>query len=282
MPPPKKSSAGLVIAVMLVVIILIVVLLAYVFVLAPGDENGGKSHSVTYEEFLDDIDFDLESMAVTFDSFDDGDVVDITGTISKIKLADVPSGVVGVDSGTWTIVYFEQPSGSAMTIYDGFAYKGDISDDYTVGEEGTVTVHIVEMSALGITAEYPEEYMTADMAESYIMVPTAALDFTETAPGNYTGTIVSTSGAIYLNDIRIEIEDYSASSYGSDDGDLTDDSPEEVDVWYGDLALEFTDVNDNNKLDAADVIILTNAGSGDEITISDTYSYEEIVSYTII
>jgi hypothetical protein len=54
-----------------------------------------------------------------------------------------------------------------------------------------------------------------------------------------------------------------------------------VDVWYGDLFLEFTDANNNNKLDAADVFKLTNAEPGDEITIYDTYSYEEIASYTI-
>jgi hypothetical protein len=63
---------------------------------------------------------------------------------------------------------------------------------------------------------------------------------------------------------------------------LTDDSPEQVDLWYGDLVLEFTDVNDNNKLDAADVFTLTDAGSGDEITIYDTNSYDEIVVYTIV
>jgi hypothetical protein len=238
--------------------------------------------TVMYEDFLDDINIDISSMVVTFDSYDDGDIVDVVGTVENIRFADVPSGVVGLDSGTWTIVYFEPPSSSTMIIFDSFAYKGDISDEYTVGEEGTVTVHIVEMSAMGITMEYPEESMTADMLEDYILVPTASMDFTETSPGNYTGGIVSASAEIYLNEIEIEIYDSSSGSYGTDDGDLTDDSPEEVDVWYGNLTLEFTDVNDNSKLDAADVFTLTNADSGDEITIYDTYSYDEIASYTII
>jgi hypothetical protein len=205
MHPPRKSNAGLVIVVMLVVVILIVVLLAYLFVLAPGD-NGGKSHSVTYEEFIDDINFDLESMSVTFDSYDDGDVVKITGTVAKVKLADVPTGVTGVDSGPWTIIYFESSGGSEMVIYDAFAYKGDITDDYTVGEKGTITVHIVEMSLMGITAEYPEEYMTADMIDNYIEAPTASMDFTETSPGNYTGSVVSTSTTIYLNETKIPVQ----------------------------------------------------------------------------
>jgi hypothetical protein len=108
------------------------------------------------------------------------------------------------------------------------------------------------------------------------------MDFTETSPGNYTGGIVSASAEIYLNEIEINIFDSSSGYSGTDDGDLTDDSPEEVDVWYGDLALEFTDANDNNKLDAGDVFTLTNAESGDEITIYDSYSYDEIALYTII
>ncbi len=238
--------------------------------------------TVTYEDFIDDINIDISSMVVTFDSYDDGDIVDVVGTVEKVKLADVPSGVGGLDSGTWTIVYFEQPSGSAMVIYDSFAYSGDLKSDYTIGEEGTVRVHIKEMSAMGITMEYPEEFMTADMVEDYIQVPTASMDFTETSPGNYTGGIVSASAEIYLNEIEIEIYDSSSGYSGSDDGDLTDDSPEEVDVWYGNLTLEFTDANNNKKLDAGDVFTLTNAESGDEITIFDTYSYEEIASYTII
>jgi hypothetical protein len=281
MPPPRKSSAGLVIGVILVVIILIVVLLAYLFMAAPGGDNGEKTHKVTYEEFIDDINIDISSMAVTFDSFDDGDVVEITGTVAKVKLTDVPPGVAGIDSGTWTIVYFETPGGPSMAIYDCFAYKGDISGQYTIGEKGTITVHIVEMSIMGMTMEYPEEYMTADMIDNYILVPSAAMDFTETSPGNYTGGVVSTSSVIYLNEIEIEIEDYSSGYYGTDDGDLTDNDPEEVDVWYGDLFLEFSDVNDNDKLDAGDVFTLTNAEPGDEITIYDTNSYEEIVVYTI-
>jgi hypothetical protein len=273
---------------MIVALILIIAALTYLFVFAGEEDkkdNGtGEDNypTVTYEDFLDDINIDISSMVVTFDSYDDGDIVDVVGTVENIRFADVPSGVGGLDTGIWTIIYFEPPDGSAFPIYDSFAYSGDLKSDYTIGEEGTVRVHIKEMSAMGITMEYPDECMTADMVEDYLQVPSASLDFTETSPGNYTGGIVSSSSEIYLNEIEIEIYDSSSGYSGTDDGDLTDDRHEEVDVWYGNLDLEFTDTNDNNKLDAGDVFTLTNAESGDEITIYDTYSYDEIASYTIV
>jgi hypothetical protein len=273
---------------MIVAMILIIATLTYLFVFAGEEDkkdNGtGEDNipTVTYEDFLDDINLDMGSMAVTFDSYDDGDIVDVVGIVENVRFADVPSGVGGYEAGTWTIIYFESPGASTFPIYDKFAYSGDLKSDYSIGEEGTVRVHIKEMSAMGITMEYPEEYMTADMVEDYLQVPSASMDFTETSPGNFTGGIVSSSAEIYLDEIEIEIYDFSSDSYGTDDGDLTDDRPEEVEVWYGNLALEYTDANDNNKLDAGDVFTLTNAESGDEITIYDTYNYDEIASYTIV
>ncbi len=280
-PPPKKSKKGVVIGVVVVVAILIVAALAYLFIFA--GEEGPKEYSATYEEFLNDIKIDPSTFSVTFKTYDDGDIVDITGTVEKIKLADVPPGTAGVDSGTWTIIYFESPSPTSVAVFDCFAYEGDMSDEYPVGEKGTVRVHIKKMSAMGITMEYPEECMTAETLEDYISAPTAALDFTESplSSGNFTGGIVSASDVIYLSDIKIEIYDSSTSWTGEDDGDLTDNDPEEIDVWFGNLYCEFTDVNDNDKLDAADIIQLFNAESGDRIEIQDLSSEDTIASYTI-
>jgi hypothetical protein len=278
-PPPKKSKKGLVIGVVVVVTILIVAMLAYLFVFA--GEDGAKTYSATYEEFLNDMEVDISSMSVNFKTYDDGDIVDVTGTVDRVKLADVPAGTVGTDAGTWTLVYFEPPDASTMVMYDCFAYKGDKSDEYTVGEEGTVRVHIKKMSYGGMNMEYPEECVTADAVEDYIQVPTAAFDFTETTSGNYTGGLISASDTIYLSDIEIVIYDDSTGISGDDDGDLTDDSPEEIEVWYGNLHLEYTDANDNDKLDAADVFNLYDADSGDRITIRDYDTYDTIGSYTV-
>jgi hypothetical protein len=268
-----------VIGVVVVVVILVVAMLAYLFVFAA--EEGSKTYSATYEEFLNDMNIDSSTMSITFKTYDDGDKVDITGTVDKVKLANVPAGTAGADAGTWTLIYFEPPSPAAIVMYDCFAYKGDKSGEYTVGEEGTVRVHIKKMSAMGITMEYPEECMQADAVEDYIEVPTAALSFTEMSPGNYTGSIVSSSADIYLSDIEIEIYDDSTGWTGDDDGDLTDGNPEEIDVWYGDLYLEYTDVNDNDKLDATDIITLTDADPGDRVTIRDYDTWDTIASYTI-
>jgi hypothetical protein len=264
-----------VIGVVVVVVILIVAMLAYLFVFA-GDE-GPKKYSATYEEFLNDM--DINSMK--FKTYDDGDIVDVTGTVEKVKLADVPAGTVGADAGTWTLVYFEPPDASTMVMYDCFAYKGDKSGEYTVGEKGTIRVHIKKMSLLGVSMEYPEEALTAETVESYIQVPTAAFDFTETSPGNYTGGLISASADIFLSDIEIVLYDASWGFSGSDDGDLTDDSPEEIDVSYSNLHLEFTDANNNDKLDAGDVFNIYDADSGDRVTIRDYDTWDTIGSYTV-
>jgi hypothetical protein len=168
-----------------------------------------------------------------------------------------------------------------MVMYDCFAYKGDKSGEYTVGQEGTVRVHIKKMSYGGMSMEYPEECVTADTVEDYIQVPTAAMDFTETSPGNFTGSIVSASDDIFLSDIEILLYDASWGFSGYDDGDLTDDDPEEIDFSYSDLLLEFTDVNANDKLDAADIFNIYDADSGDKITIRDNDTDDDIASWEV-
>ncbi len=277
MPPPKKSKAGVVIGVMVIVIILIVALLAYLFVLAPGSEEEDIP-TITIEELNKDI--QVTETGMDFKSYDKGDEIYVTGTIKSMKLADVPSGNIGVSSGTWTILFFENPNTTA--IINTFAYKGDIRSDYTVGSQAKIKIKIDEIALMGISSEYPKEWLDASMVSMYVEIPTAVLDFTQSGPGNYTGSIVSSSADIFLDEIEIEIEDSSSGYSGTDDGDLTDDSPEEVSVWYGNLALKFTDANDNNMLDAGDVFILTSAEPGDEITIYDSNSYDEIASYTIV
>jgi hypothetical protein len=276
MGPPKKSKGGLVIVVMLLVIVLIVALLAYMLVLAPGGDE--DIPTITIKELNDDI--QTSETGMDFKSYDKGDEIYVTGIVEKIKIAEVPSDTVGVSSGTWTIIFFENPN--ATTVVNNFAYKGDLRSDYTVGEEGKIKIKIDELSIMGISSEFPKQWFDATMVGMYIDIPTAALDFTETSSGVYTGGLISSTSDIYLNDINIEIEDSSSGSYGYDDGDLTDDNPEEVEDWYENLLLEFTDVNDNDKLDAGDIFTLTNAEPGDIITIYDSDSYEEIVSYTII
>lgn len=92
---------------------------------------------------------------------------------------------------------------------------------------------------------------------------------------------MSSSGIIMLRDIAISIYDDSSGGYGYDDGDLTDDDPEEIGTKYGEIVLEYTDVNGNKKLDTVEVINLYNAQPGDTIEIEDTLNYGMIACYSI-
>lgn len=293
-PPPKKSKKGVVVAVMVVVIILIIGALAYIFVFTGDEDKKGNGTGddnipiVTYEDFLDDINVDFGSMAVTFDSYEDGDIIDVVGTVKNLRFANVPSGVIGLESGIWTIIYFESPGVSSLPIFEKFAYPGDLKSDYTIGEEGTVRVHIKEISAMGYTMEYPEESMTADMLNDYLVVPNVSLTFTQTTPGNYTGSITSSSDIVRLEDIEITIYDSSEDATGYSDWDLTDDNPETVETYRGDLVLEFWDENNDDMLDLGDTFKLKYAEPGDEVELLDSIAYDpdsgdqlSITKYTV-
>jgi hypothetical protein len=255
--------------------------MAYLFVLKPDENGNGGASTITYSELCNDIKIDMATTSMSFKSYDDGDVLNVVGSVENIRTANVPPGTALVDPGPWTIVYFEESGGTSFEIYNGFAYKGDLKSDYTVGEEATITIHIKEISAMGMSMEYPEEWMTTSMIETYMEAPNIALVFTETTPGNYTGSITSTSDIMPLSDLNIEIYDASASSTGGDDDDLTDDDPEVIDTWSGDLLLEFRDVNDNDILDSVDTFTISYAENGDEITLEDDLTWETITTYTI-
>jgi hypothetical protein len=277
--PPKKSKKGIIIAVVVVVAILVLATMAYVlFSGSEDDEDNGDIPTVTFDELMDDVDIDTSTMSMTFKSYDDGDELNVIGKVESVRTADVPSGIFGVDPGIWTLITFES---QGADIWDQFAYKGDIRSDYTIGENGTIRIQISGMSMAGITAEYPDEALTASMITDYIEIPDITLEFTETSPGNYTGGITSDSDIMPLKDLGIEIYDSSSSSHGYDDGDLTDEDPEEIEVWSGNLVLEFRDINNDKMLDPQDTITLTHAGSGDKITLEDDELWETIFEYTI-
>lgn len=263
------------------VLILVIALMAYLFVIKPDENGNGGASTITYSELCNDINFDIGTLTVSFKSYDDGDVLNVVGTVESIKMANVPAGTTVVSPGPWTIVFFEEPGGAIPQIYNGFAYKGNLQSDYKLGEEATITIHIKEMSAGGITMEYPDEYMTANMLAAYLEVPNITLQFTETTPGNYTGSVTPGSDIINLEDLEIEIYDASEDSTGYDDWDLTDDDPEEIDTWYSDLLLEYSDVNDDDKLDSGDTFMFHYAEAGDTITLIDSSLDETITVYTI-
>lgn len=272
--PPKKSRKGPIIGVVIVVAILLIAVLAYLFMFGPDEGDNGEIPTVTYQELMDDIEVEIGTTTLNFKSYDDGDVLNVVGTVKNVRTANVPTGTFGIQSGPWTIIYFEEPSGLTAELYNGFAYKGDLRSEYTIGEEGTITVHIEKMSFQGISAEYPDEAMTTSMIEEYMDVPNVTLVFTENTPGNYTGSITSSSDIVPLSYLEIEIYDASEGSTGSDDWDLTDDNPEVIETWSGDLLLEYRDVNDNDMLDSVDTFTLYYAEEGDTVELLDPLTYD--------
>jgi hypothetical protein len=270
--PPAKSRKGAIAAVVVVVIVVVAILAYFLFIQQP--EEDGDIPTITYQELIDDLDIDLGTMKVEFESFDNGDKVNVVGTVENVRMANVPSGVGYLTPGPWTCIFFET---TGISIWEGFAFEGDLQSQFVIGQQATITIKIVKTSALGVTMEYPDEALAMKMITSYMEVPNIVLEFTMTTQGNYTGSITSTSDTIRLRDLEIEIEN---SGWGWDDGDLTDDDPEIVDLTFRDYLLEFSDVNNDDLLDPGDTFAIYYAETGYTITLIDSLTTEDICVYT--
>jgi hypothetical protein len=281
--PPAKSGANLVI--LLVCVIVVIAVITVVILLSTTEDNDESSGipTLTYDEFVNDVETNEGEFTVTFKSFEPGDELRVKGTVRDVRLAEVPSGASEADPGTYTVIFFENPY---ETQWDNFAYEGDLKSDYTAGEEGTVPIHIqrvtIRVGSDIYYSEYPAEFLDTSGLEDYMEFPTAVIEFTETSPGNYTGSVTSTTDVIRLGNVLIEIWDVSESyAYGTDDGDLTDDDPEEITTGDGEAYLEFWDENDNDRMDSGDTLMFYNTGPGDIMHIYDTVSWNFIADYTV-
>ncbi len=277
---PKKSKKIAIIAVICVVTVLVIASLVYLFILSPVEPKDGNIPTITYEEFLNDIQDNPDVLGdLTFKSYDPGDVIYVIGTVRDARLAEIPSGTPDVDPGVWTVIYFENPSDIQ---WDEFAYKGDLRSEYTVGEKGKITIHIVRVIVTnGPDMEYPREFLdTADL-EGYIEHPSATLEVTMISPGNYTGHVTTDSDIAPLGNLLIQIFDSSAYyGIGEDDGDLTDGDPEEIYSDDGEFYLEFRDINNNDQLDLEDTFTFYDAESGDTFLLYDSVTWETMTRHT--
>ena len=107
--------------------------------------------------------------------------------------------------------------------------------------------------------------------------PTGALEFEETSPGNYTGSMVSLSKVLVLRDISMSITDdsnghwdtlkriYNHATVGAEGG----------------VRCTFEDTNSNEKLDTWDRFYLWDAGSGDILKLVYTATGGVIAQYTL-
>jgi hypothetical protein len=106
--------------------------------------------------------------------------------------------------------------------------------------------------------------------------PTGALNFDETSPENYTGSMVSLSKAVVLRDIAMGITD---DSNGHQDSLKRIYNHATVEVEGG-VRCTFEDTNSNDQLDTEDRFYLWNAGSGDILRLVYTETGGVIAQYT--
>jgi flagellin-like protein len=144
-------------------------------------------------------------------------------------------------------------------------------------EEGvSPVIAVILMVAITVVLAAVLYVMVSGMMTGSTTAPTGAFDFTETTTGNYTGGIVSLSDDVKHSDCSWTIVDINGAS-GAQGPPITE-TP--VTTGAGGLILTFSDTNPNSKVDAGDVITLTNAEKGDQIKlIHDTG--KSIAVYTV-
>jgi hypothetical protein len=93
--------------------------------------------------------------------------------------------------------------------------------------------------------------------------PTGVMNFTEFSPGNYTGAVVSLSDQLSLDEVSLLVIDDSLGGFAQINP-LEDDQTAQVPNGIG---CTFNDANNNNRIDAADIITIFNGASGDTIRL---------------
>jgi hypothetical protein len=168
LPPPKKSKKGVVIGVVLVVVILIVAALAYLFVLAPGEEEEEgfvkPGAAVTAQELSED----WNPQSGKFKGLNDGDTIIIRDEISEIEHIGFGESYYG--DINWTLMTFESTGMTVDKFYSGdfsdpsdlfgiIIFDGDLTTDFEEGDKVDVELTIVDYDIEGRTAEIPEWYV---------------------------------------------------------------------------------------------------------------------------
>jgi hypothetical protein len=250
--PQKRSRAPIVIGVIIVVAIVILALM-FLFVLNPEEE---EIKEMTMQEFMDDYeDTDDDGNIDSLKSFDEGDKVQISDEVADLEYDEYAD---------MTVITCESAKDMEPTL--PIVLDGDQTDQYEIGDPISVTWHIKRYTIEGNSIEIPQEYykymMVGGMLTSTTTTPTAALDFTETSPGNFTGGIVSLSDKVLLSEASFTIVDVSDGSAASQGPPLLSGIPI---TTSGGLSLTFTDTNDNYQMDAGDVWVIKNGEHGDLI-----------------
>lgn len=148
-------------------------------------------------------------------------------------------------------------------------------------EEGvSPVIAVILMVAITVVLAAVLYVMVSGMMTTTSTTPTGALDFTESTQttGQYTGSFVSLSKSVKMSDAQVTITD---DSLGASDS-INDLSADNNATVTGGITLQYTDNNNNKKIDGGDTIRVSNADSGDIVKFVYEPTGGVIAQYTFV
>lgn len=243
------------------------------------DDRGGTN---TTEIEIIVVPYPQGSLQFKESSYNEGDFTGNFYSLSRsVNLSDV-SMTIYDESKNESETQESIDPGTRMFVEEGVActYFDDNEDGYL--DQGDII--LVEWGDTGDTIYFVYEPTGVVIAE-YVFVsipvtPTGALDFTESAQiqGLYTGSFVSLSKSVLLEDANMTITDTSL-------GENASLNPIESNVSIqisGGMNGTYFDNNANNKLDGGDTIRVYNIESGDRIKFIYLPTKQVFAQYTFV
>lgn len=248
------------------------------------DFGDGTKDSGLYSNhiYLTDGDYSVTLTVIDDYGASDVDSVDIT-ILDPGGPPDNDPPTASFDADRTTIVEDESVQFNASNSSDSdgaiVEYSWDFGDGS--GGSGKNIAHIFSIiGVFNVTLTVFDNDGASDT--DYILItvesaaPTGVLDFTKTAPGNYTGAIISLSDELLISDAYLYIRDATNGNAVIQDPVLTG-TP--LQVGSG-LKLTYNDINVNGKFDAGDVWYVENGDHGDIIRL-EYKTGETVAEYTI-
>ena len=128
-----------------------------------GDSSEPKTVTMNAQEYGEDMDIQMSqtSMTQSFKSLNDGDTLIFQDSISSISYDDT------TDSTTVNFEYSQDAdNGGTQTSTASFLFEGNLTADYSVGDEVKITVKIkhvtVTIQGMTIDMEIYEEYWESE------------------------------------------------------------------------------------------------------------------------
>ncbi|UCE73307.1 MAG: type IV pilin [Methanomassiliicoccales archaeon] len=134
-------------------------------------------------------------------------------------------------------------------------------------EEGvSPVIAVILMVAITVVLAAVLYVMVSGMMTTTGSTPTVSMSWTENpdAPGNYTGNVVSISGA---TSVKLKDVSCTATHAGSSGEDTLNDLKGTAKITLGTFSLDFNDVNGDDKLGAQDTFTIVGGTSGDTIRL---------------